>query len=157
MWRDAITWRTGRGLISPVPPNSTAVVFSVASLMRVTIDSDQFNDKGRWFPDVEQPDAPPSSYWETIEALSRASRTFDVVAFPGEVLRANDITGGTLQRYQTVVLPDVWAVSPDQHAALLEYVDGGGRIVVHAPMERNSRPAPPLSCSRTKGSLWFSR
>lgn len=118
-------------LISSTSPHRTAVVFSVRSLMRLTIDSDQFNDGDRWFPAVEQPDAPPSSYWEVIEALSRGSKTFDVVPFADEALRENDVTAEKLARYDVVVLPDVWAVSVAQHSALRDYLDGGGRVVVH--------------------------
>lgn len=118
-------------LISAVSPHRTAVVHSVRSLIRLAIDSDQFNDGERWFPDVHQPDAPPQSYWETLEALSRASKAYDVVVLPDEDLRANDVTAESLARYEAVVLPDVWAVSDAQHEALLGYADGGGRILVH--------------------------
>ena len=118
-------------LISPVSPHRTAVVHSVRSLIRLTIDSDQFNDGERWFPDVEQADAPPQSYWETLESLSRASKAYDVVVLPDEALRANDVTGESLARYEAVVLPDVWGISETQHRALLEYADRGGRILIH--------------------------
>lgn len=118
-------------LISNKSPHRTAVAFSVRSLLRVTIDSDQFNDGDRWFPAVEQPDAPPASYWETLEHLSRSTRTFDVVVFPDEALRANDISAETLAEYETLVLPDAWGVSADQHEALLGFLERGGRIVVH--------------------------
>jgi hypothetical protein len=118
-------------LISPVSPHRTAVVHSVRSLIALTIDGDQFNDGERWFPAVAQPDAPAQSYWESLEALSRASKAYDVVVFPDEALRANDIDADALARYETVVLPDVWGVSEAQHAALLEYADRGGRILVH--------------------------
>ena len=117
-------------LLSPVSPHRTAVVYSVRSLMDLTIDSDQFNDVDRWFPVHEQTDVPPSSYWETVEALSRSTRTFDVVVLPDEVLRANDVDAESLRRYDTVVLPDVWGVSAEQHRALLGYLDGGGRVVL---------------------------
>jgi hypothetical protein len=117
-------------LLSHTSPHRTAVVYSVRSLMDLTIDSDQFNDVDRWFPVYERPDAPPSSYWETVEALSRATRTFDVVVLPDEVLRPNDVDAAALRRYDLVVLPDVWGISPAQHAALVEYLDGGGRVVL---------------------------
>ncbi|WP_022884753.1 hypothetical protein [Glaciibacter superstes] len=118
-------------LISNVSPHLTAVIFSVHSLIDNAIDSDQFADGDRWFPIVTQPDARPASYWESIESLSRSTRTFDVVVFPDEILRENDSVAQSLDRYDTVVLPDVWGVSSSQHAQLLEYLDRGGRIVVH--------------------------
>ncbi len=117
-------------LISDVSPHRTAVVFSVRSLIDNAIDSDQFADGDRWFPIFVQEDAPVASYWETIEHLSRSSHTFDVVVFPDEELRPNDSAAQSLARYESVVLPDVWGISSDQHAALLEYLNGGGRLIV---------------------------
>jgi len=118
-------------LLSHVSPHRTAVVYSVASLMRDWVDGDQNNEGDRWYPPVEQPDLPPTSYWETVERLSRGARCYDVVVLPDEGLRPNDVTAETLARYDVVVLPDVWAVSPAQHDALVRYLDAGGRAVVH--------------------------
>ena len=117
-------------LLSHTSPHRTAVVYSVRSLMDLTIDSDQFNDVDRWFPVVEQTGVPASSYWETVEALSRATRTFDVVVLPDEVLRANDVDAESLRRYDTVVLPDVWGISATQHRALVAFLDAGGRVLL---------------------------
>ncbi|MFD4957807.1 hypothetical protein [Microbacterium sp. NPDC058389] len=128
-------------LISPSSPHRTAVVHSVRSLIALTIDSDQFNDGERWFPDVEQPDAPAQSYWEVIESLSRSSKGYDVVVFPDEALRANDVTGQSLSRYETIVLPDVWAVSAEQHRALLDYVHRGGHVLIHGVYGSELDPA----------------
>ncbi len=118
-------------LLSNVSPHRTAVVFSVASLMRDWIDGDQNNEGDRWYPPVPQPDLPATSYWETVEHLSRSARCYDVVVLPDEGLRANDVTADTLARYDVVVLPDVWAVSAAQHAELVRYLEAGGRVVVH--------------------------
>lgn len=118
-------------LLSATSPHRTAVLWSVASLMRDWIDGDQNNEGARWYPPVEQPDLPPTSYWETVEHLSRSSRAFDVVPLPDEGLRTNDVTAAGLRRYAVVVLPDVWAVSIGQHAELIAFLDAGGRAVVH--------------------------
>lgn len=118
-------------LLSATSPHRTAVLWSVASLMRDWIDGDQNNEGDRWYPPVAQPDLPPTSYWETVEHLSRASRTYDVVPLPDEGLRANDVTADSLARYEVVVLPDVWAVSAAQHEELLRYLERGGQVVVH--------------------------
>lgn len=124
-------------LLSARSPHRTAVVYSVASLMRDWIDGDQNNEGDRWYPAVEMPDAPPTSYWPTVEHLSRSSRCFDVVVLPDEGLRPNDVDAAALARYDVVVLPDVWAVSTAQHAELLAYLDAGGRVVVHGEYGRD--------------------
>ncbi|WP_157480006.1 alpha-amylase family protein [Leifsonia sp. Root227] len=116
---------------SNVSEHSTAVIYSVASVMRSTIDSDQFFDQNRWYERVEARDARPASYWETIELLSRSTRTFDTVVFPDEALRATDVGASDLGRYSTVVLPDVWNVSAGQHELLVDFVDRGGNIIVN--------------------------
>lgn len=118
-------------LISNVSHNSTAVVYPVASILRNTIDSDQFFDGDRWFERAAPADVRPASYWEAVEALSRDSRVFDVVVFPDEELRATDLSAEELDRYSTIVLPDVWNVSATQHALLLDFVERGGRVIVH--------------------------
>lgn len=118
-------------LLSAQSPHRTAVVSSVASLMRDWIDGDQNNEGDRWYPPVAQPDLPPTSYWPVVEHLSRSARCYDVVVLPDEGLRGNDVTAASLARYDVVVLPDVWAVSPAQHAELVAYLDAGGRVVVH--------------------------
>ena len=117
-------------LISAESAHTTAVVYSVAGMLPVTIDSDQFFDGDRFFPQIER-DQPPASYWPTIEALSRAGRTYDVLVFPDEELRPTDLTPADLGRYRTVVLPDLWAVSPTQHGVIREYLAAGGRVVLH--------------------------
>ena len=112
-------------------------------MMRTTIDSDQFSDDGRWFDAVDQSDAPPTSYWETVEALSRAGRVFDVIVLPDEGLRDNDINAGTVARYDTLIVPDLWAVSEAQHAAIRDYLDAGGHTVLRGAYgtELTQRPA----------------
>lgn len=117
-------------LLSATSPHRTAVVWSVASLLRNWIDGDQNNEGDRWYPPVDMPDLPPESYWETVEHLSRSSCAFDVVPLPDEGLRANDVTAASLARYDVVVLPDAWAVSAAQHEELVAYLDAGGRAVV---------------------------
>jgi hypothetical protein len=118
-------------LLSADTPHRTAVVFSVASMMRDWIDGDQNNEGDRWYPPIDMPDLPPGSYWQAVEHLSRSSRCYDVVVLPDEGLRPNDVAAATLARYDVVVLPDVWAVSEAQHAELLAYLAAGGRVVVH--------------------------
>lgn len=118
-------------LLSSTSPHRTAVLWSVASLMGNWVDGDQNNEGDRWYPSIEVPDLRPESYWETVEHLSRSSRPFDVVPLPDEGLRVNDVTAASLARYEVVVLPDVWAVSPAQHDELVAYLDAGGRAVVN--------------------------
>jgi hypothetical protein len=111
--------------------NETAVVFSVRSMLRATIDSDQFSDEGRFFVRENLSDAAPMSYWPVVEHLSRSQVPFDVVVAPDVQLRAEDIDAGALSGYGVVILPDCWGLNEQQHAAVTEYLDGGGRVVVH--------------------------
>lgn len=119
------------GLISPRSPHRTAVGYSVRSMMRATLDSDQFSDEGRWFTAIDRADQPAASYWPVLEALSRASVTYDVVVFPDEELRDNDVTADSLARYRTLVLPDMWGLSPAQHRAVSEFAQRGGTVLIH--------------------------
>ncbi len=118
-------------LVSAGSPHRTAVAFSVRSMLRTSLHSDLNNEGDRWFRPVELPDAPPASYWEVGEHLSRSSRTFDLVVLPEEGMRADDRWAQALGGYDVVVLPDVWGVSRAQHDALLRFVGDGGRAVVH--------------------------
>jgi hypothetical protein len=114
--------------ITGIGANSTAVAYSVKSMMRETLDSDQFSDQGRWFAPLDKPALPPASYWPLIEALSRATRTFDVVVFPDELLR--DEPPPPLDAYETLILPDVWGVSTQQHQAVVKFAKTGGQVIV---------------------------
>lgn len=117
-------------LISEKSMHTTAVAYSVAGMLPVTINTIRFGDSNRWFAPIER-EQPPASYWETIEALSRAGKTYDVLMFPDEEMRATDLGVRDLDRYSTLVLPDLWAISPAQHSLVLDYLETGGRVVVH--------------------------
>lgn len=127
---------TGRALVAldsvttNVSAHSTAVVSSIPSVMRAMMDSDMFSDDGRWFEPVEAADARPESYWATIELLSRSGRSYDSIVLPDGALRADDTSAATFASYRTVVVPDAWNISPQQHAAIVEYLADGGRVVV---------------------------
>lgn len=116
---------------SNVSAHSTAVVYSVPSVMRAMMDSDMFSDEGRWFEPVTAVDARPSSYWETIEHLSRSGRTFDSIVLPDESLRQDDTSAETFAPYDVVVVPDAWNISRRQHDALADYLASGGSVVVN--------------------------
>jgi len=117
-------------LTSARSAHRTAVLCPVASIQRTAVDADQFFDAGAWY---ERPDAtgPEASYWPVIEHLSRNGGLFDVVVLADTRYRENDLTVAGLSRYDVVVVPDAWRVSPDQHAVLCAYADAGGRVVVH--------------------------
>jgi hypothetical protein len=137
-------------LISPESLNETAVLYSIRSTARDAIDSDQFSDEGRFFTFEGDADAPPVSYWDVAEGLSRAGAVYDVVIAPDEELRPNDLTAAALAPYTTVVVPDCWALSQAQHEALMGYLDEGGRVLLHGaygaelpPQQRESLLAHP--------------
>ncbi len=119
-------------LISDRSRHTTGVAYSVASMIAAQIDSDQFSDDGRFYAPLDRPsELPPTSYWEAIEALSRSSRTYDAIILPDEGLRPDPTTVEAFAGYETVVVPSAFAISAGQHAALVEYLDGGGRVVLH--------------------------
>jgi hypothetical protein len=117
--------------IVPESYNETAVLFSVRSTLRATIDSDQFSDEGRFFVFEGSSDLPPASYWPVVEHLSRSGVPFDVVVVPDVELRADDIDAGDLSGYRVLVLPDCWGVNRHQHDAVVQFLDSGGHVVVH--------------------------
>ncbi len=128
--------------------NEVAVAYSTLSNVHATIDGDQFSDEGRFFTFEGDPDAPAVSYWPAVEALSRADIPFDVVVVPDEAIRPNDLTAAALARYSTVVLPDCWAVSPAQHRAIVDYLGGGGHVIVQGAYGTALDPAEAVHVTR---------
>jgi hypothetical protein len=81
---------------------------------------------------------------ETTEALSRAGVPFDIVVFTDGELVADRLTIGDLARYATVVLPGCWWLTHHQVDVLVDYLDGGGRVVVLAE-EPGTNLAPEVT------------
>ena len=102
-----------------------AVVFSVAST-RELISRQDASDNLRNARD-ESVQVP---YRNVVKALADAAEPFDVVLFPDGVTAPDRVTGDTLARYRTVVLPDCAVLTAAQAEAVSAFLDGGGTVVV---------------------------
>ncbi|CAA9395069.1 MAG: hypothetical protein AVDCRST_MAG75-1786 [uncultured Propionibacteriaceae bacterium] len=69
-------------------------------------------------------------YRVVTESLSRAAVPFDVVLVTDGETAADRIDVESLRRYRSVVLPHCWWLSAKQADAMVQYLDGGGRIVI---------------------------
>ena len=74
----------------------------------------------------------------TTESLSEvAVEPFDVVMLPEGVLREDVLTPGDLARYRTLILPGCTSLTPAQVAAILGYLQRGGRVVATGELGRD--------------------
>ncbi|MCL1899917.1 MAG: hypothetical protein FWG11_05305 [Promicromonosporaceae bacterium] len=118
-----------------VSPHRTAVLFTARSQL-LTYARSHPGEHGDFFPGLpgdeinNQMINPFTPYWLTLEALSRAGKTYDVITLPEESVRPGGPTAADLSRYSTVVLPVGFGVSATQHAELVKYLDDGGRLVL---------------------------
>ncbi|HLL63690.1 MAG TPA: hypothetical protein VK401_11615, partial [Propionibacteriaceae bacterium] len=71
------------------------------------------------------------------EGLSRASVPFDVVLATDGELAGDRFDAGLLAAYRTVVLPGCWWLTEHQVEALVEYLDGGGRVLATGDLATN--------------------
>ncbi|QIG43337.1 hypothetical protein G5V58_11685 [Nocardioides anomalus] len=77
-------------------------------------------------------------YRVVTSTLAGATVPFDVVIWADGVTAPDRASAAELARYATVVLPDVYTLTPAQRLAVEEYVAGGGTVVV------TDRAAPDL-------------
>ena len=117
-------------LLSVTSANRAAVLYSVASVMSATVNWDLFNKEGAVFDLADAGPAPAKNYWEAIRRLSNDGATYDVVIAPDTALRKNDFSAEGLARYGVLVVVSAWALEAEQHAEILSYLDGGGRVVL---------------------------
>jgi len=116
-------------LRSRVSANEVAVLYSVAGNLQAEIDGDKWDDQGRFF-DPTTGATPPTGYWDVLEGLGDNGIPFDCVMLPDERYRRGEVTGSLLGRYRTVIAAGCRHVSPGQHRAVLEYLNGGGQLLV---------------------------
>ncbi len=113
--------------------NEVAVVFSVASTRELIAKADASdNTTNRRDESVVVP------YRVATSSLANASVPFDVVIWPDGVTAPDRATAEELSRYSTVLLPDVFALTDRQAAAVAEYAATGGVVVA------TDRTAEPL-------------
>jgi hypothetical protein len=77
-------------------------------------------------------------YRVVTSTLAGAAAPFDVVIWADGVTAADRASADVLARYPTVVLPDVYTLTPVQRTAVERYLSGGGTVVV------TGRAAPDL-------------
>jgi hypothetical protein len=117
--------------------NEVAVVFSVESTRELIGRADASdNTTNARDASVVVP------YRVVTETLSGAAVPYDVVIWPDGVTAPDRASAESLLRYPTVILPDVYALTPGQVAAVEGYLAGGGTVVV-TDRVASSLPAHP--------------
>lgn len=106
------------------------VVFSAGSALRRIAPPDLMGDTGdnRYNRIV----ADRGTFWSTVEALSDAGHTYDVVYFPDDELGTDHITDAALAQYSTVVLPGCTYLTQPQAAAIDACLRRGARVIATA-------------------------
>jgi hypothetical protein len=112
--------------------NEVAVVYSIESNRGLVARADAAdNISNARDESVEVP------YRVATAAFAQAAVPFDVVLFPDGVTAEDRVTPATLRRYASVVLPSCTFLTDGQAQALLDYLDGGGRVVVTGDLGLN--------------------
>ncbi len=76
------------------------------------------------------PDRKPVPFWDIIRKLSGENVQYDVVMLPDGDLRKDDLSADRLDSYPLVVVPDCFVLTGNQQRILLDYVSGGGKVLV---------------------------
>lgn len=112
-------------LIARPTANEVAVVFSVESTRELIGQADASdNTQNLRDESVVVP------YRVVTKTLADNAIPFDVVIWPDGVTAPDRASAEALARYATVVLPDVYALTDAQAAAVEGYLSGGGTVVV---------------------------
>ena len=120
------------GLFSRATYNEIAVVFSVEST-RAAISRQDQSDNVHNARD-ESVDVP---YRTVTRTLASAAVPFDVVLFPDAVTAPDTVRAADLSGYAGVVLPDCSLLTAGQAAAVTDYLESGGRVVVTGSLGDN--------------------
>jgi hypothetical protein len=119
-------------LFSKQSVNEVAVVYSIESNRGLVARADAAdNISNARDESVEVP------YRVTTAAFAQAAVPFDVVLFPDGVTAEDRVTPATLRRYGSVVLPSCTHLTAGQAEALLDFLDGGGQVVVTGDLGTN--------------------
>ncbi len=105
--------------------SETAVIQSIESNFQLVARRDLFADnRDNTSGDQTIP------FWEVCEWLADNAQPYDVVFFPEGKLRPDTLTLEQIQQYGRLILPDCRYLTPHQANLLLQYMDGGGQLVV---------------------------
>jgi hypothetical protein len=94
--------------------SETAVAFSVPSSFGYLEE----HGSGRPFP-----------FWAVCDGLVTEKQPFDVIMFPDGTLREDSITTESLGQYRTLILPEASFLTRAQCAAVMGFLNRGGRIL----------------------------
>ena len=76
------------------------------------------------------PDLKPVPFWDVIRTLSDENVQYDVIMMPDGILREDDFSEELIKDYPLLVIPDCYTITKKQQRVLLEYAEGGGRVLV---------------------------
>jgi hypothetical protein len=105
--------------------NEVAVVFSVESTRELIGKADVSDNTTN-----ARDESVVVPYRVVTKTLSDAAVPYDVVIWPDGVTAPDNASAEALLRYSTVILPDVFALTQGQAAAVEEYLAAGGTVVV---------------------------
>ncbi|WP_205472184.1 hypothetical protein [Nocardioides sp. SYSU D00038] len=112
-------------LVARRTANEVAVVFSVESTRELIGRADASDNTTNL-----RDESVVVPYRVVTTTLADAAVPFDVVIWPDGVTAPDRSTAEALTRYDTVVLPDVFALTAAQAAAIEGYLAAGGTVVV---------------------------
>jgi hypothetical protein len=111
--------------LSAVSANSVAVLYDVASNLRLTLEREVFADNR--VNDTNEDVVAP--FWLVGAALGRCGVPFDVVPITDGVVPTTRPTADELSRYAAVVVPADLDLPDWADSLLAQYVDGGGKVL----------------------------
>ncbi len=76
------------------------------------------------------PDQKPVPFWDVIRAMSDHNAQYDTLMLPDGDFRADDFTADRIAGYPLVILPDAYVLTENQQQILLDYAQGGGKLLV---------------------------
>jgi hypothetical protein len=111
--------------------NDTAIVYSMDSNLHDVMFGGAIQSRID-APTGRRRDDNPASvpFFDAAEALVREHRPFDVLIFHDGLLRPDDATEESLSSYLHVVLPNCRALTSQQVAAVIGYLNAGGKVTV---------------------------
>ncbi len=110
-------------LYGPRTYSETAVAFSVGGALQLPVIN-RFREDERGSTGSSAP------FWAVCQQLSAAAQPYDVIVLPDGELRIGAPTPNDLAAYRTLILPDCRVLTEAHAAALIGYLDAGGRVVM---------------------------
>jgi hypothetical protein len=110
--------------------NAVAVVYSLASNFLPQTYSGALQSRIDPVTKHRGEQGEPVAFFAVSENLAQAGIPIDAIVFHDGVLREDTASVEQLERYARVILPDCTALSAQQVAAVLDYLDRGGRVTV---------------------------